>query len=156
MLWKLPSFQKTKESFTFFDRLWRQQSNSQVVNWWMSIWTNLAANQNGLGSLLNEREKTNWQQQWQQQQQQQQRIRPHASTSKDRTKESVFLTSSKTSTPVHPIWSYQLHSLLRILLSPALTFPLNSRQALWVSQGHHKRTRAKMPNPSLLLSYLFL
>lgn len=60
LLWKLPSFERTREeSFTFYDPCWRQQSSSQVLRWWTRQWSNLAANQNGLGSLLNKRGNKN-------------------------------------------------------------------------------------------------
>lgn len=121
---------ETRRIFHIFDPLWRQQSNSQVLNWWRSKWTNLASNQSGLGSLLNKREKNKITKN-------KKKNRLHPRTSKVRTNESVyfysfffycwqyyrclpfplFTPSSKTSILVHPILMHQLCSLLRILLS---------------------------------------
>ena len=109
LLWKLPSFERTEEeSFTFYDPSWRQQRSSQVLRWWTRQWSNLAANQNGLGSLLNKRENKNHGNT---------KHSSHINTSKCKAKESVLLTSSKTSVPTHHILRYQLGSLLRMLLS---------------------------------------
>lgn len=133
LLWKLPSFERTREeSFTFYDPCWRQQSSSQVLRWWTRQWSNLAANQNGLGSLLNKRENKN---------DHHNKHRPHTNTSKCKAKESVLLTSSKTSVPTHHILRYQLGSLLRILLSlssPDLSLELQiSPLGIWGAPPMH-------------------
>lgn len=46
---------ETRRIFHIFYPLWRQQSKSQILNWWRSKWTNLAVNQSGLRSLFNKR-----------------------------------------------------------------------------------------------------
>ena len=69
----------------------------------------------------------------------QQQNRPHPRTSKSRSKESVVLTSCKTSVPTHPILKNQLCSLLRSLLS-LQPWPFS---CLWVSRGHPSALRPK-------------